>query len=468
MVMWNQRLEANAGEQDENEKKSIDSSPLISDTNISHSSANSSSHRHSSAKSFFDSIAALGAEFGEVIGNTVCQVGKATVETASGVGGAIASTTVQTGKAVVETTAGVGEAVSHTATEMGKATVDLAKWMGETASKQAYHWVEQTTHGAGQVVTFVGDNWLIRKLSGVLKLDWLVGVTGQVDLQKAESAVRKLQQKYPTESPSQIAHRLMLEKATYVGGLGFVTSFLPGEAIALLAVDLATTTALQAEMVYQIAFAYGLNLKEPARKGEVLAIFGLALGGNRAVKLGLGFLRSVPLAGAIIGASTNAAMMYAMGYAACHFYETKLQKSTAALTPETLDALEVESEKYLNVATVQQAVMDQILVHMITASYPEKSWEAILPNLAALQLNPVSLEAIATSIKSPRSLDELLDQLNYDFAVPLLAQCYRISKLDNESTAAEAGVMRAIANKFGIDLEQIREQVETNKPLSPA
>ncbi|MBD2308986.1 hypothetical protein H6G17_26330 [Chroococcidiopsis sp. FACHB-1243] len=47
-----------------------------------------------------------------------------------------------------------------------------------------------------------------------------------------------------------------------------------------------------------------MDLHDRARKGEVLAISGLALGGSNAVKAGLGFLRNVPLAGTLIGAST--------------------------------------------------------------------------------------------------------------------------------------------------------------------
>ncbi len=35
----------------------------------------------------------------------------------------------------------------------------------------------------------------------------------------------------------------------------------------------------------------------------------------------MGLLRNVPVAGAVIGASTNAAMIYALGYGACRFYE---------------------------------------------------------------------------------------------------------------------------------------------------
>jgi len=56
----------------------------------------------------------------------------------------------------------------------------------------------------------------------------------------------------------------MVEKATYAG-IGLTSSILPGVALALLAVDLAATTQLRSEMVYQIAVAYGLDLKDLAR-----------------------------------------------------------------------------------------------------------------------------------------------------------------------------------------------------------
>ncbi|MBL1178540.1 MAG: hypothetical protein FWK01_26150 [Pantanalinema sp. GBBB05] len=355
----------------------------------------------------------------------------------------------------------VENSVSHT----GKAAIELAKWIGQNTAKQTYQWVEQGTQGAGHAVNFIGNNWLVRRLSGVFKLDWLVGVTDRVDLNRAAADVRELQQKHPHDSPSQIAHRLMVQKAAFAGGTGLVTSLVPGEALALLAVDLAATTSLQAEMVYQIAAAYGLNLKDPARKGEVLAIFGLALGGGRALKAGVGLMRNVPMAGAIIGASTNATMTYALGYAACRFYEAKAakpQESTPIPAAETLDALTQESDQYLEVAIAQQAVMDQILVHMIVASYPNQDWEQILPNLAALQLSPASLEAIAANLKSPKPLPEFLDQLNRDYAVPLLALCYRISLIDQERSPAETTVLAAISNKFGIELENIKQMVAGN------
>ena len=70
------------------------------------------------------------------------------------------------------------------------------------------------------------------------------------------------------------------------------------------------------------------------------------------------------------------------------------------------------------------------------------------------------MQAIASNIKSPQPFDTLLNQLNRDFAFPLLAQCYRISQLDGVTNAAErARVMKAIATKFDIDLNSIKSAV---------
>jgi uncharacterized protein (DUF697 family) len=214
-------------------------------------------------------------------------------------------------------------------------------------------------------------------------------------------------------------------------------------------------------MIYQIACAYGFDLKEPARKGEVVAIFGLSLGGSQAlkagssyaVKAGLGFLRNVPVAGAAIGASTNAVMLYAVGYAACRFYEAKLNPLTMEAT---LEASQSESENYLESAIAQEVTMDQILVHIVLAGNPGKTWEEILPELQALNLSPASLNAIAANIQSPLPLETLLAQINSDFAIPLLAQCHRIAQLDEVITPEEAKVIETITKKFDLKLDAFK------------
>ncbi|OUL20318.1 hypothetical protein BV372_33030 [Nostoc sp. T09] len=323
--------------------------------------------------------------------------------------------------------------------------------IGGSAVQQTHKLIEQSTQNTGKLVDSLSQNWLIRRLSGVLNLNWLIGASDNVDLQKAQETVNKLKQEYPQESPSQISHRIMVEKATQAGGIGLATSILPGIAAALLAIDLAATTQLQSEMLYQIAAAYGLDLKEPARKGEVLAIFGLALGGSRLLKAaGLGLLRNVPFAGAAIAASSNATMIYSLGYAACRFYEAKLDESTSLTSKETLATLKQQSEKYLETAIAQEAIMDQILVHMILASHPDKTWSEIRPELQAINLSEHSLQQISENIKSPQPLDSLLDRLNRDFAIPLLAQCQKIAEINGETTELEQNIMTAIANKFDL------------------
>ena len=287
---------------------------------------------------------------GEVIGSAVSYSGQVVVGTATGVGGAIGTAASQTTQVVVETTIGTGEAIGTAASYAGQAVLGTAVGFGQAvggaASKAGQAIVEtaigaggaigiaaeQATKGVGYAITFLGNNPQFQQVTQFLQVDWLVRLIDQVDLVEAETVVRRLQQQYPNEQPSEIAHRLMVDKALLAGGTGFASSLVPGAAVALLAVDFTATMLLQAEMVYRIACAYGLDLKDPTRKGEILAIFGLSLGSSQilnmsvsyAAKAGLSVLQNVPVAGAVIGASTNAVMLYALGYGACRFYEAKL------------------------------------------------------------------------------------------------------------------------------------------------
>ncbi|MGH1396907.1 MAG: hypothetical protein ACRAVC_23165 [Trichormus sp.] len=345
----------------------------------------------------------------------------------------------------------INQLVNSPTNQKQPSLIDTAVGVGTATVKTTHNLLDQATQITGKIINHIGENWLIRRISGFLNLNWLIGASNNIDVEKVAVAVQKIQQKYPQESPREIAHRIMMEKATKAGGIGLASSILPGVAAALLAIDLAATMQLQTEMLYQIAYAYGLDLQDASRKGELLTIFGLGLGGNRLLKAaGLALLRNVPFAGAAIAASANATMSYSLGYAACRFYEAKLDESVSLESPETLDKLKAESEQYLETAIAQQAVMDKILVRMILASHPEKTWQEILPQLQAMNLSPTSISAIEKNLKSPQPLDQLLNQLNRDFAIPLLAQCQRIAQLDNQTTAVEQEIMSAIAHKFDI------------------
>jgi uncharacterized protein (DUF697 family) len=265
---------------------------------------------------------------GEVIGTAASQATQVVVETTIGTGEAIGTAASYAGQAVVGTAVGFGQVVGGAASQAGQAIVETAMGAGGAIGIAG----EQATKGVGYAITFLSNNPQFQQVTQFLQVDWLVRLIDQVDLVEAETVVRRLQQQYPNEQPSEIAHHLMVDKALLAGGTGFASSLVPGSAVALLAVDFTATMLLQAEMVYQIACAYGLDLQDPARKGEILAIFGLSLGSSQilnmgvsyAAKAGVSVLQNVPVAGAVIGASTNAVMLYALGYGACRFYEAKL------------------------------------------------------------------------------------------------------------------------------------------------
>lgn len=345
--------------------------------------------------------------------------------------------------------AGTAGAVGNAAVQAGQAVAGAAVGIGGTIGGAAL----QATQIAGQALAIVGNNPSLQSGIKSLNKDWLNPLIQQVDIVKAEAVVKKLELQHPNEQPSVIAHHLMLEKAVLAGVTGFTTSAVPGQAVVTFAVDWAATSALSVELVYQIAAAYGMDLKDPERKGEALAIFGLGLGGKTAIKAGLGLLRIVPVAGAVIGASSNAVMIYALGYAACQFYEAKQNPLTLEAT---LIDVQVESEQYLEAAISQEKIMDQILVHIVLAGNPNKSWEDILPELQAANLSPASIDAIASHIKSPPSLETLLQQINTDFAVPLLTQCQKIAHLDGVITPEEARVLETINKKLQYDLVAIK------------
>jgi uncharacterized protein (DUF697 family) len=215
-----------------------------------------------------------------------------------------------------------------------KATSDAVKFatdgvtgattaVGGVVMPVAQQFVEQGTETVGRMVTPIAEHPLTKYASKVPGINLLMTALGQVDIEQAQKEVNQLRQQYPLETSEQIAQRIMVDTAMKAGGIGLLTNFIPPLALTLFAVDIAAVTTLQAEMVYRIAAAYDFPLTDPTRRGEVLAIFGLSLGGSSALKVGLGIVELIPLVGAAVGASSNAGLIYTLGYAASQFYDSK-------------------------------------------------------------------------------------------------------------------------------------------------
>ena len=386
-------------------------------------------------------VAGAAGSVGNAVGGAAGVVGGTVAGAAGNVGGAI----VSAGSAVGGIAGSVGNAVGGAAVATAGAIGGAASAFTQTVGGAVVGGISSATSSAGSAIETVGNSPLIRKAAEVFNADWFLKIIDQVDAVASEAEVQRLKQQYPNESAYQIAKRIIGQKAVFAGASGFATTIVPGSAAALFAVDLAATTSLQAEMVYQIACAYGMDLKDPARKGEVVAVFGLAFGGKMAIKAGLGLLRNIPLAGAVIAASSDAVMLYTLGQASCSFYEAKLNPVNFE---EKLVDIQVDSEERLKSAIPQEQIIDQILVHVILAGNQGKSKESVLADLKAANLRPELIDAIAEYMDSPLPLELLLNDLKPEYALSLFVQCQKFAMLDGIMTPEEAKVIEMIHQKF--------------------
>lgn len=204
---------------------------------------------------------------------------------------------------------------------------------GETFGTALYEFVEQGTETIGSVVTPIATHPFTKFATKVPGASWLMAALGQVDIDKAQQEVEMLRRTHPLENAEALAQRVILDTTWKAAGVGLATNFVPPLALMLLAVDLGAIAALQAEMIYRIAAIYGFSPTESARRGEVIAIWGLSSGSSGVMKAGLSIVEIIPLVGAAVGSTANAAMLFGLGQVACRFYEAKQR----ALVTESSD-----------------------------------------------------------------------------------------------------------------------------------
>jgi uncharacterized protein (DUF697 family) len=230
-------------------------------------------------------------------------------------------------KTLINAVTVMGEAIADTTVKTTKKTIQNANRVTEIAAKSMQESFESVTEQTGRTIESIAENPVVKFVGKIPGADWLMSIIGKVDVDRVQKNVEILKRQYPQETKSQIAHRLIVEKAWQAGRLGLAANIIPPVAAALFGIELVANAKLQAEMIYEIAAAYDLDLHDPTRRGEVLAIFGLSLGRN-ALKTGLGAAEIIPGVGAVIGASSNALMLYALGATASRFFQEKLKNSS--------------------------------------------------------------------------------------------------------------------------------------------
>ena len=368
-----------------------------------------------------------------------------------------------------------GHFVADTAVHAYGAVGEIAGSVGaktrETVDERAMPLLVGLTERAGNITEAITERSPLRRVAKAFHLEQWLDISSHVDTVKAAKVVADLKAEFPDESNRQIARRLIGQKALYAGGVGLSTS-LPGLAIPMLALDMAATSLLQAELVLQIAAVYGLDLDDPARKGEMLAVFGCVLGGGKAgkaglelfrssplaakglsaitkvpvEKVGLSVLRNVPLIGAAIGATANAALIYALGNAACSFYEKRLDREA---TDDAMSFVKRESESYLAASMQQQSVADQVLLHVVLAGNFAADRRDLVAALREMNWSQSLLEAVENDLDAPPPLDELLSRLDAEFTAYVSSQAHNIARLDGAVTAQQSRVLEIIDRHCG-------------------
>ncbi|NEP18693.1 MAG: hypothetical protein F6J97_17625 [Leptolyngbya sp. SIO4C1] len=237
-------------------------------------------------------------------------------------------------EAAISTAAQINEMVMVIGTQAFRGLVNTAAQTtakaSEDAAENTQRLVESATETVGRTVEPIAQNPLIDYVARVPGLGWLVTALGKVDIVKAEQEIAKLHQEHPEATPAELANRVIVNTTIAAAGTGLMTNLVPPVALALFAVDIAAVSRLQAEMLFRIAGLYGFDLRQAERRGEAMAIFMLSVGTAGAVKTGLSVVELLPGVGAAVGASSNGAIVYALGTAAQQFYERKLKRQAEA------------------------------------------------------------------------------------------------------------------------------------------
>lgn len=354
--------------------------------------------------------------------------------------------------------------------------------------------IEKSGKIVGNVLDFVSESDLYKYLSEKLGIYWFFDKILSVDTFKVRKQVEKFREKYPEETNDKLAERLTRHKAFYTATIGFTSGLIPGNVPAII-FDFIASTAAQAELIYEIAMVYGLDLDDSTRKGEVLTLIALGAGSTKtaeaSLKLALeisskkmgqymtekmlkafsvvvgekiakrSLSKLIPVVGGLIGASINASIIMLTGKGAIAFYEN-LSKHNLIFSGDLPDELKNIYNKIEIKEDVEISLRDLIIIKTIIYLLHEGNFtEEVIQNIIYQnfpayandqELQQIIQQEVQTSTYTDL-LTEKIDRATASIIITRAIMCITSIGPINEK---QKTYLKTLANKFDLPFEDFK------------
>lgn len=220
-------------------------------------------------------------------------------------------------------------------------------------------------------------------------IEWIAESRCDINFTAATKSVQRLITRTGHKTPYEIAHQLIIHKSLQVAGLELigdvvetVNNILDG--LGSEGIDLPEIAKLSAEMVYQIAQIYGFDIDDAERKQEALYIFTFTCLAEKAITIGIDWLKLGYGSTKLLNVGSKALMIYGIGHLACFYYEYKSQSEFTLIPPDDLvNKLSKERDNYFPDNLSEATVRKQLILEISTA-FPAVNYE-LLSFLLALK-----------------------------------------------------------------------------------
>lgn len=279
-----------------------------------------------------------------------------------------------------------------------------------------------------------------------LQLDPLLNGLDQLPYGELEKRIRSHRQRYKDLPLDEQAHRLVIDRTVELARSGLAGSLVPVIG-GLFAVSAEQAAKRQVELAAELALLYGRSPSDEALRHEIATILTSVMAGKALIKTGADLLQVVPLGGAVVSASSTAAMTYAIGQAAMQYQKAiaGTDGGPSAVASAVCTSSE-EARRYLTEAVSQEQRLDQVLLHLALADIASTDRERLLERLQPLALDPSRLEDLVDAAQALPPLGSLLEGLDEGYGAVLLTQAEQLVRSDGQVSQQEAALLRQISD----------------------